>query len=82
MSTTPNTLTPLASDWHRVGAGLSVRFSFKPTALQLGAEWNPRPPTRREWKRVIERYRSARDKFLGVVAGQLGGAIACVEVGP
>jgi hypothetical protein len=70
----------LRSDLHRVGAGLSVRFTF--SVGRLEAEWQPRPPTKREWDRVIDKYRDARNVFMVEVGRQLGGTVLCVEVGP
>jgi hypothetical protein len=70
--------TTMRSDSHRVGAGLSVRFSFD--ADRLNAEWTPRPPTKREWKRVIDAYRAARHLFLAELGRRMGGAVLCVEV--
>lgn len=80
--TTTNTTTigQMVSDWHRVGDGLAVRF-----CLQTGhfdAEWLPRPPTKRQWRRVLDRYRGARLEFLSAVAGRLGGPVVCLEVAP
>ncbi|MCG3190775.1 MAG: hypothetical protein LKCHEGNO_03597 [Burkholderiaceae bacterium] len=43
-------MTPLRSDWHRVGAGFSVRFAF--SGERFDAQWRPRLPTRREFERV------------------------------
>jgi len=68
----------MLSDWHRVGAGLSVRFTM--TAKRLDAEWGPRLPTKREMKRVIERYRAARNQFLAAVGARMGGPVICLEV--
>lgn len=67
----------LQSDWYRVGAGLSVRFSF--CAGQLDARWHPRLPTKREAQLVYDRYRKARDTFLTELAVRIGGRIVCVE---
>lgn len=75
--TTPTTMR---SDLHRVGAGLSVRFNFDPG--RLDAEWQPRPPTKREWLRVIDAYRTARHLFLAELGRRMGGAVLCVEVAP
>jgi len=66
------------SDWHRVGAGLSVRFRFD--GDRLDAEWRTRPPTKREWKRVLSAYRRARDAFLCAVGEGIGGVVLCVEL--
>lgn len=68
----------MSSDLHRVSAGLAVRFTF--TADCMNAEWTPRPPTKREWKRVINAYRAARHQFLAAVGEKVGGAVLCVEV--
>jgi hypothetical protein len=75
----PHTPVPkLQSDWHRLGAGLSVRFHLDPG--RLDAEWRPRPPTRRELHRVLDRYREARGKFLAEISQRIGGEVLCVEV--
>lgn len=77
-----NQCAPRTSGPHRVGANLIVCFRVggAPTALQ--AEWSPRPPTAREWKRVIGRYRAARDAFLLAAFGSRGGTVAVLEVAP
>jgi hypothetical protein len=72
--------TTLRSDLHRVGSGLSVRFVFASGGME--AEWQPRPPTKREWTRVIESYRGARNQFMVEVGRHLGLSVLCVEVGP
>ena len=79
MNDTNSTAHPsaISSDWHRVGAGLSVRFSLR--AEQLDAEWRTRPPTKREWKRVLERYRAARDAFAAYMAARRGVRIVVLE---
>jgi len=66
------------SDWHRVGAGLSVQFTLRSGAIHC--EWQPRMPTRREMKRVIDRYRVARHVFLTEMAARCGGAVVCLEL--
>lgn len=68
----------LRSDWHRVGAGLSVRFAI--AHGRIDAEWLPRMPTKRELRRVIDRYRIARHEFLSAVAGEMGGTVVCLEL--
>ena len=68
----------LFSDWHRLGAGIAVRFLLR--CEKLDAEWKPRPPTRREWKRLLERYRAARHQFLDKMAERAGGVVLCLEV--
>lgn len=68
----------LQSDWHRLGAGLSVRFSLDPG--RLDAEWRPRPPTRRELHRVLDRYREARGVFMAEIAAQIGAEVLLVEM--
>ena len=71
----------VASDWHRVGAGLAVRFSMRGNRFE--AEWLTRPPTKREWKRVNERYRRARQAFLEPLVAERGGrAVLVLEVQP
>lgn len=67
---------PLSSGRHRVGAGLSVSFTLRGEHLQ--ADWRPRLPTKREMRRVADRYRVARDAFLS----ELGQRIVVVEVQP
>ena len=66
------------SDWHRLGAGLSVRFSID--GERFDAEWQPRVPTKREMRRVVARYRAARELFLAAVAQRSGGTVLCVEL--
>ncbi len=71
----------MASDWHRVGAGLAVRFRVRGERFE--AEWLTRPPTKREWKRVSQRYRQARSAFLAPLMGQHGsGPVLVLEVTP
>jgi hypothetical protein len=77
MSTTAATIH-MVSDWHRLGAGLSVRFALQAGALEV--EWSPRLPTQREAKRLMDAYRLARHQFLAELAQRLGANIACVEV--
>lgn len=75
----PRNPTPLlVSDWHRVGAGLSVRFSLRGEMLQ--AEWRTRPPTKREWRRVMVRYRQARGSFVAAVEKSTGRTATVLEV--
>lgn len=69
--------TNMQSDWHRVGAGFSVRFSL--TAGRFDAEWRPHMPTRRTMKRVLDRYRSARDGFLAEAGRAGGGPVLVLE---
>lgn len=79
-ATDTTTIGPMVSDWHRVGAGLSVRF-----CLQTGrfdAEWLPRPPPKQEWRRVNDRCCFARHEFLSELAGRLGAPVVCLEVAP
>lgn len=71
--------TAIRSDWHRLGAGLSVRFEL--ARGQMSGEWAPRTPTRREWSRIEDRYRRARDAFLADVGRRLGQSVLCLEVG-
>ena len=68
----------IRTDWSRVGAGLSVRFSLE--SNRVNAEWLPRLPTKREFRRVEDRYRKARFQFIEEIARQIGGTVACVEV--
>lgn len=83
---TATRLPSATSDWHRVGAGFSVRFATGPSAgveacvTRLDVEWSPRLPTRRELRRVADRYRGARSHFIADLAARLGGCIVCVEV--
>lgn len=70
-------VAPMCSDWHRVGAGLSVRFSTR--GDRLDAEWRTRPPTKREWKRVMDRYRAGRDQFLAALAKRAELTVAVIE---
>jgi hypothetical protein len=69
--------TTMTSDLHRVGAGLSVRFTF--AAERFDAEWQPRCPTKREWKRVIDACRAARHLFLAELARRMGRPVLVVE---
>lgn len=69
---------PLHSSLHRVGAGLSVRFAY--VDGRLDATWHPRLPTRREMRRVVDRYRAARDGFLVQIAESTGRSMAVLEV--
>lgn len=69
----------ISSDWHRLGAGLSARFHLR-SPQRLDVEWLPRLPTKREWKRVDERYCNARNAFAQAVARQTGRDILLVEV--
>ena len=71
-------LPALSSDAHRVGGGFVVRFEWR--AGQFGAEWSPRPPTKRELRRVLDRYRSHRDAFIEELARKLGTSVAVLEV--
>lgn len=71
--------TPIRSDWHRLGAGLSVRFEL--VSGQMRGEWAPRAPTKREWPRVLDRYRKARSAFLADVARRISRDVVVVEVG-
>lgn len=77
-NTSVNPVT-LASDWHRVGAGLSVRFTLR-NEHQLDAEWLTRPPTRREKKRVFERYRQARDAYAAEIHRRTGLRVMVLEL--
>lgn len=72
----------LRSDSHRVGGGFSVRFEMcaRPAGLALSVEWAPRPPAPRELRRVLPRYRRARDLFLCEVSRITGLGMACVEM--
>lgn len=70
----------LVSDWHRLGAGLSVRFTLRGERIE--AEWRPRLPTKREQRRILDRYRAARDAFLAAYGREIGGRVAVLEVTP
>lgn len=66
-----------ASDRHRLGGGVTVRFDLN--GGRLDAEWSPRLPTAREFHRLIERYRAARQVFMESVAATTGGAVIVIE---
>jgi hypothetical protein len=68
----------LRIDLHRLGAGLSVRFHLDPGRLDV--EWRPRPPTRREVPRLLDRYRRARGVFLVEISQRIGDDVVCLEV--
>jgi hypothetical protein len=70
---------PVRSDWHRLGAGLSVRFECADERMSV--EWAPRTPTKREWRRIEDRYRQVRDAFLIDWGRRLGRPVLCLEVG-
>ncbi|HMM83913.1 hypothetical protein [Azohydromonas sp.] len=74
---TAATIPPLRSDWHRMGAGLSVRFEL--VNGTFSAEWSPRMPTKREFKRMVDRYRQARNLFIAQIAAR-GTSVAVVEL--
>lgn len=71
-------LPAIQSDWHRLGAGLSVRFRLADG--QINAEWHPRRPTKREFKRLVDRYREARNLFLTEVGRARGVPVLCLEL--
>lgn len=66
------------SDLHRLGAGLSVRFSLRDGKVHCA--WTPRAPTRTEARRLLPAYRRARAVFALDLAQRLGGAVVVVEV--
>ena len=68
----------MSGDWHRVGAGLSVRFTLR--ASHFEAEWRPRKPTKREFKRILNSYRRARYLFLDELARRNGRNVLCLEL--
>ncbi len=68
----------LGSDLHRLGAGFTVRFTA--SGARLAVEWTPRLPTRREFRRLQARYRSARDAFVGELAVREGGVALLLEL--
>lgn len=47
---------------------------------QFVAEWSPRRPNRREFRRLLNDYRAARHRFAAEVSEQLGGALLIVEL--
>jgi len=61
-----------------VGAGFTVQFSY--WNGQVDVRWAPRPPSRYELSRVLDRYRGHRHAFLVDIGQLLGGTVACVEV--
>lgn len=68
-----------SSDWHRVGAGLSVRFSLSPAGVD--AEWTPRcPRDKTEFFSVRAAYRVARNAYLTEIAKRMGRPLICLEV--
>jgi len=70
----------IPGDWHRVGAGLSVRFRLHDG--RIDAEWIPRFPTLQEGRSTLDRYREARNLFLADIAQRTGVAVTCVELKP
>ena len=68
----------MQSDWHRLGAGLSVRFRLAGGCIN--AEWQPRLPTKREFKRLLDAYRAARNLFLANVGQACGASVRCLEL--
>ncbi len=75
----------LYSDTTRVGLGYSVRFELRLEAdatepLRLDAEWSPCTPQGRDKRRVLERYRQGRDRFVGDACKRLGVSASVVEV--
>ncbi len=50
------------SDWCRLRAGFSCRFTYRDGALHV--EWAPRLPTKRQMWRVYALYTAARERFL------------------
>ena len=68
----------MASDMHRVGGGFAVRFTL--TADRIDVEWSPRLPTKREMRRVLPRYRAARDAFVAALAATRGVTALVVEM--
>lgn len=74
----------LYSDKTMVGLGYSVRFELHvgPDALpgRFDVEWSPRMPRGRDGRRVLERYRQARDRFLSDVGKRLDLTAIVAEV--
>ena len=68
----------MASDWCRLGPELSIRFTLSDN--QLGPEWAPRLPTKKQFLAVIGEYRAARNEFLSAVGQRRGGVVLCLEV--
>lgn len=68
----------LKSDAHRVGLGFSVQFALR--AGQLQTTWTPHVPTGMDKRRVIDKYRLARDSFFADIAKRTGSNVACIEM--
>lgn len=62
--------------------GLGYRVSFTLAGSRLDATWSPHPPTGRDMRRVMDRYRAARSYFLADVARTTGKTISTLEVLP
>lgn len=63
------------SDAYRVGLGYSVRFTY--TFIEEGiacidGEWSPRLPGARDQRRLLERYRQVRNRFVASLAARTG----------
>ena len=71
-------IAKLASGWHRVSAGLSIQFPADQGGIFL--DWQPRPPSRREWKHCIGAYRAARSLFLKDLLEIRGGPLLWSDV--
>lgn len=70
-------LPVMRSSFEKVGRGLSVRFTLIEGAIE--AEWRPRHPTPAD-RKVLPRYRAARDRFLSTLAARTGVGVAVLEV--
>lgn len=63
------------SDTYRVGLGYSVRFTFTPVEkgiARIDGDWSPTLPGARDQRRLLERYRQVRDRFVASVAARTG----------
>lgn len=59
---------------------VSIEFVYTARPPRLDINWYPDLPSRRWFKRGgLERYRDARDAFLGMLANEIGGNILVVE---
>ncbi|MEB0010645.1 hypothetical protein QN379_22005 [Glaciimonas sp. Gout2] len=68
----------LTSASHNVGVGFSVVFTFNDG--NFNAEWTPSMPRARALRRVLQKYRAARNNFLTEIAKQTTETVLCFEV--
>lgn len=71
---------PIRSKECRVGRGFTVEFTFLPHQCKLKADWSPWPPDRKEMRRVLPAYRTAREGFLSRVTEATGMSVEVLEV--